>query len=153
MAPLDGWLVNLANIARIQPFRLRDGAMAEKLDPFDVAALERSLNDSATRVSTIWVSFLIFSLYLVTAAGTVTHRQLLLEEPTKLPVLNIELPLWWFFLLAPIFFVILHAYVLMQVLLLGRTAATYDQALRQIALSPADDARVRQRLANTLFAQ
>ena len=39
--------------------------MADKIDPFDVAALEKSLNDSATRVSTIWASFLIFSLYLL----------------------------------------------------------------------------------------
>jgi hypothetical protein len=65
-----------------------------KIDPYDVAALEKSLNDSATRVSTIWVSFLIFSLYLLIAAATVTHRQLFLAEPVKLPVLNIDLPLW-----------------------------------------------------------
>ena len=69
-------------------------ADAKKIDPFDVEALEKSLNDSATRVSTIWVSFLIFSLYLLTAATTVTHRQLFLAEPVKLPVLNIDLPLW-----------------------------------------------------------
>jgi hypothetical protein len=69
----------------------------KKIDPFDVEALEKSLNDSATRVSTIWVSFLIFSLYLLTAATTVTHRQLFLAEPVKLPVLNIDLPLWGFF--------------------------------------------------------
>src|ERR1700710_2051606 len=97
-------------------------ADARKIDPFDVEALEKSLNDSATRVSTIWVSFLIFSLYLLTAATTVTHRQLLLAEPVKLPVLNIDLPLWGFFFLAPILFITFHAYVLLQVLLLGRTA-------------------------------
>src|SRR5213594_632393 len=68
---------------RMLLFRLPGGAMAEKLDPFDVSALERSLNDSATRVSTIWVSFLIFSLYLLTAATTVTHRQLFLDEPVR----------------------------------------------------------------------
>jgi hypothetical protein len=33
--------------------------MAEKPDPFDVAALEKSVNDSAMRVSTIWVTYLI----------------------------------------------------------------------------------------------
>jgi uncharacterized protein YjbI with pentapeptide repeats len=128
-------------------------AMAEKLDPFDVAALERSLNDSATRVSTIWVSFLIFSLYLLIAATTVEHRQLFLAEPIKLPVLNIELPLWGFFFLAPILLVILHAYVLIQVLLLGRTAAAYNEAVERSINVAADNARVRQRLANTLFAQ
>ena len=125
----------------------------KRIDPFDVAALEKSLNDSATRVSTIWVSFLIFSLYLLTAAATVTHRQLFLAEPVKLPVLNIDLPLWGFFFLAPILFVILHAYVLIQVILLGRTAAAYDDAVNERIHVAADSARVRQRLANTLFAQ
>jgi len=66
---------------------------AKKIDPY----LEKSLNDSATRVSTIWVSFLLFSLYLLVAAATITHRQLFLAEPVKLPVLNIELPLVGFF--------------------------------------------------------
>src|ERR1700712_1772199 len=101
--------------------RVKAMADAKKIDPFDVEALERSLNDSATRVSTIWVSFLIFSLYLLTAATTVTHRQLFLAEPVKLPVLNIDLPLWGFFWLAPILFFVFHIYVLLQVLLLGRT--------------------------------
>ena len=128
-------------------------AMAEKPDPFDIEALERSLNDSATRVSTIWVSFLIFSLYLLIAAGTVEHRQLFLAEPVKLPALNIDLPLWWFFVLAPILFVIFHSYVLLQVLLLGRTAAAYNDAIEKTDFLPAENASLRQRLANTLFAQ
>ena len=127
----------------------------KKIDPFDVEALEKSLNDSATRVSTIWVSFLIFSLYLLTAATTVTHRQLFLAEPVKLPVLNIDLPLWGFFFLAPILFVILHAYVLIQVILLARTAAAYNEAVDRIVdrECPPKNASLRQRLANTLFAQ
>jgi uncharacterized protein YjbI with pentapeptide repeats len=132
-------------------------ADAKKIDPFDVEALEKSLNDSATRVSTIWVSFLIFSLYLLTAATTVSHRQLFLAEPVKLPVLNIDLPLWGFFWLAPILFVIFHAYVLIQLILLARTALAYDAAVRKLAeqdsWSPEANASLRQRLANTLFAQ
>jgi uncharacterized protein YjbI with pentapeptide repeats len=127
--------------------------MEEKLDPFDVAALEKSLNDSAVRVSTIWVSYLIFALYLVIAAGTVTQRQLFLEDPVKLPVLNIDLPLWGFFFLAPILFVTFHAYVLLQVLLLGRTAAAYNEALDRAVKPPPGNVSMRQRLANTLFAQ
>src|SRR5262249_8534454 len=127
--------------------------MAEKLDPFDVAALERSLNDSAARVSTIWVTYLIFALYLLIATGTATHRQLFLEEPLKLPPLNIDLPLYWFFVLAPVLFVLLHIYVLLQVLLLGRTAAAYNKAVNRAVTSSPGNESVRQRLANTLFAQ
>jgi hypothetical protein len=128
-------------------------AAAPKLDAFDVSALERSLNDSATRVSTIWVSFLIFSLYLLNTAATVTHRQLFLPEPLKLPVLNIDLPFLGFVFLAPILFVILHAYVLLQVLLLARTAVAYNAAVERADLPPEENASLRQRLANTLFAQ
>jgi uncharacterized protein YjbI with pentapeptide repeats len=123
------------------------------IDPFSVEALEKSLNDSATRVSAIWVSFLIFGLYLVIAAGTVTHRQLLLADPVKLPVLNIDLPLAGFFFLAPTLFVVFHVYVLLQVVLLGRTAAAYNEALDGVVKSPPGNASMRQRLANTLFAQ
>jgi hypothetical protein len=128
-------------------------AMPEAVDPFDVKALEGSLNGSATRVSTIWISFLVFGLYLVIAAGTVTHRQLFLEEPVKLPVLNIDMPMIGFFFLAPILFVVFHVYVLLQVLLLGRTAAAYEKAVEFNVKSATDNALVRQRLANTLFAQ
>ncbi len=128
-------------------------AAAPELDAFDVSALERSLNDSAARVSTIWVSFLIFSLYLLIAATTVTHRQLLLAEPLKLPALDISLPLWGFFFLAPILFVILHVYVLLQLLLLARTAAAYNAAVERADLLPEENASLRQRLTNTLFAQ
>jgi uncharacterized protein YjbI with pentapeptide repeats len=128
-------------------------ADAKKIDPFDVEALEKSLNDSATRVSTIWVSFLIFSLYLLTTVTTATHRQLLLAEPIKLPILSIDLPLQGFFFLAPILFVIFHVYVLLQVLLLDRTATSYNRALDRTIMSPPSDAAMRQRLANTLFAQ
>ena len=123
------------------------------MDPFDVEALERAVNDSATRVSAIWISFLVFSLYLLIAATTVTQRQLLLASPVQLPVLNIALPLWGFFFLAPILFVILHVYVLLQVLLLGRTTAAYNTAVARTDLSPEENASLRQRLANTLFAQ
>jgi uncharacterized protein YjbI with pentapeptide repeats len=127
--------------------------MTEKPDPCDVAALESALNDSATRVSTIWVSYLIFALYLLIATGMTTHRQLLLEEPLKLPALNIDLPLFWFFVLAPILFVLFHLYVLLQVLLLGRTAAAYNEIINSTFCSAAENALMRLRLANTLFAQ
>jgi uncharacterized protein YjbI with pentapeptide repeats len=127
--------------------------MTGKIDPFNVEALERSVNDSAVLVSAIWVSFLIFSLYLVVAASAITHRQLFLEEPVKLPALNIDLPLWGFFFLAPILFVIFHAYVLLQVVMLGRTAAAYNTAVDRAVKAPTGNAWMRQRLANTLFAQ
>jgi uncharacterized protein YjbI with pentapeptide repeats len=128
-------------------------AAARGLDAFDVSALEHSLNDSAARVSTIWVSFLFFSLYLLSTAAAVTHRQLLLGESLKLPVLNVDLPVRGFTLLAPILFVMLHVYVLLQLVLLARTAEAYNAAVERAGLSPHENASLRQRLTNTMFAQ
>jgi hypothetical protein len=125
----------------------------KKIDPFDVEALEKSLNDSATRVSTIWVSFLLFGLYLFIAAVNTTHPQLFLEDPIKLPVLNVDLPLLGFFFLAPAMFVTFHTYILLQILLLARTGAVYNEAIERAVSNESYQARIRQRLANTLFAQ
>jgi uncharacterized protein YjbI with pentapeptide repeats len=127
--------------------------MTEKYDPYEVQPLERAVNESAIRVSTIWVTYLIFGFYLATTIGNVTSRQLLVAESIRLPVLNIELPIVGFFFLAPILFVILHVYVLIQLVLLGRTAATYNEAVTYHFKIKADQDRLRQRLANTLFAQ
>lgn len=128
-------------------------SMADGPDPNDVESLEKSLSDSASRVSTLWISYLIFGLYLLIAAGTATHRQLLSAEPLKLPVLGSDVPLVWFFVISPALLVILHFYLLMQVLFLGRTAQAYDLVLNRALKVKSDNDRVRQRLANTLFAQ
>ena len=128
-------------------------AVAERANPDDVSGLQASLNDSATRVSTIWITYLLFGLYLLVAAGTANHRQIFLEEGLKLPALGTDVPLFWFFVLSPVLFVLLHVYVLLQVLLLGRTALAYSKAVDRATTAPQRNATVRQRLANTLFAQ
>src|SRR4051812_49637707 len=76
-----------------------------RIDPLDVAALERSVNDSAGRVSSIWLSFVAFSAYLAAAASMISHRQIFLEEPIKLPTINIDLPLVASAILLPLLFV------------------------------------------------
>jgi uncharacterized protein YjbI with pentapeptide repeats len=123
------------------------------IDPFEVVPLEKALNDSASRVATIWVSLVVFGLYLAIASGGVTQEQLLLGSAIKLPVLNVDLPLAAFFFLAPILLFIFHIYVLIQLVLLGRTAGEYNIALdRDVGLARGN-AVMRQRLVNTLFAQ
>jgi hypothetical protein len=80
--------------------------MADKLDPYDIGALQGAVNDSAGRVSAIWLSFIAFSAYLAAAVSMISHRQLFLEEPIKLPTVNIDLPLVASALLLPTLFVI-----------------------------------------------
>src|SRR3954467_5459704 len=100
-----------------------------KIDVLDIGALERAVNDSATRVSGLWLSFVAFSAYLAAAASMISHRQIFLEEPIKLPTINIDLPLVASAILLPLLFVIYHVFVLVQVVLLARTADAYNHAL------------------------
>jgi len=127
--------------------------MANAIDPLDIGALERSVNDSAGRVSSIWLSFVAFSAYLAASASMISHRQIFLEEPIKLPTINIDLPLVASAIVLPLLFVIYHIFVLLQVVLLARTADAYNEAIDHSVSDAADRVRVRQRLANTLFAQ
>jgi hypothetical protein len=120
----------------------------------EAEAFVDALIHSAERVQTLWFSFLTFMLYLAVATGTTTHRMLFLESPLKLPVLNIDLPLLGFYVLAPIIFVVLHFYMLLNLVLLARTARTFEDA--SVRAFP-DDGEPREtfriRIENTLFVQ
>jgi uncharacterized protein YjbI with pentapeptide repeats len=128
--------------------------MADRLNPFDVEALEKSLSDSALRLSTLWVSFLVFALYIAVAASNVTHHQLLSQEgQIKIPTLDILIPIIPSFVIFPTILFLFHIYLFTQLMLLAQTAAAYNDAIDRSIPFKTDRARVRQRLTNALFAQ
>src|SRR5215208_4342610 len=99
------------------------------VDATDLGALEKALNDAAGKASVLWTTFVTFELYLAIAFGSVTHRDLLLETPVKLPILNVDLPLVAFFVVAPVVFVIFHFYVFLQLSGLATKAQAYNNLL------------------------
>jgi hypothetical protein len=100
------------------------------IDPKDIGELQKALNDAAGKASVLWTTFVIFQLYLAIAFGSVTHRDLFLETPIKLPLLNnVDLPLVGFFVVAPALLVIFHFYVFIQLLGLATKANDYNMLL------------------------
>jgi hypothetical protein len=92
--------------------------------------------------------------YIGIAAGAVTHKDLLLENPVKLPFLNVELPLVTFFVLAPIIFIISHAYTLVHFVMLGAKVGVFDTELRaQLADAPETGEGLRRQLPSYIFVQ
>jgi hypothetical protein len=135
-------------------YELAEDAKPSVPDTKEAEALAASLNRSAERAQTRWFSFLIFMVYLAIATGTTTHRMLFLEEPLNLPVLNIKLPLLGFYILTPIIFVTFHFYMLLNLVLLARTAKSFEDALARAFPEdgePRDTFRMR--IENTLFVQ
>jgi hypothetical protein len=85
----------------------------------DLAALRDAVVDATSVSAGFWISYLFALFYFTIAAGAVTHRDLLFESPVKLPFLNVELSLKAFFILGPLVFLVVHAYVLLAFFVAG----------------------------------
>ena len=117
--------------------------MAAKADDYD--AVSSALDDASGFVRSLWISFVSLGTYLVVVVWSVTHKQLFLETPIKLPLIDVNLPLYGFFLVAPLFFLIMHGYLLMQLVTLANRLERYDEVLSTIP-----DATVQRKLRRQL---
>lgn len=115
-------------------------------DPRDVNELQKALNDASGKASALWTTFVTFTLYLAIAFGSVTHRDLFLEKPVTLPILNVALPLTAFFAVAPTIYVIFHFYVCLQLYALTQKAADYNSLIRSTFRIESDRQFMRQRV-------
>jgi len=103
--------------------------IAAKAD--DLEAIRQAVEDAASVGVGLWLSYIFVLFYLAIAAGAVTHADLLLKNPVKLPFLSIELPLLAFFFLAPLLSLIVHAYTLVHFVLLAKKAGRFHNELRK----------------------
>jgi hypothetical protein len=123
------------------------------MDPQDLGELKGALNDAAGKASALWTTFVTLEIYLLIAIGSVTHRDLFLETPIKLPLLNVDLPLTGFFVIAPIILLIVHFYVFIQLLALAQKARFFDAELVQQVPLRADRQLIRHRLDTFIILQ
>ena len=119
----------------------------------DLDKIKDAVVDSANMARNIWVLFLSFGTYLVVAVGSVTHRQLFLEGPIRLPLLNVDLPLVAFFVVAPALFLIFHVYLLMHLKLMSAKVQRYNSLLYEFGLERSTEHYVRLQLPDFMFVQ
>src|SRR4029450_5122050 len=104
-------------------------AFAERAHDLD--GLRKSVEDAAAVSAGFWLSYLFVLFYIGIAVGGITHKDLLLESPVKLPFLtDVPLPLIAFFVFAPIFFIVFRAYTLVYFVMLAAKVGVYDAELR-----------------------
>ncbi|MBG0794297.1 pentapeptide repeat-containing protein [Methylocystis sp. H62] len=124
-------------------------AIKKKADDLD--AIQKSVSDAAAVGAPLWLSYIFLLFYIAIAAGAVTHKELLLESPVDLPFLNIKLPLKAFFVLAPILFLIVHAYVLAHFAMLSDKAkAFHDRLTAKVNAEVDNDHAIREGLRQQL---
>lgn len=139
-----------------EPLRSKPPAFATLKPSSDTKELDASLaalNKSAERLQTLWFSFLFVTLYFAISALTTTHLQLLLEKPKQLPIVNLTVPLLSFFVIAPAFYVVIHVYFLMMLVLLARTACGFEAQLQKALPALGKQEAFRLRVENALFLQ
>ena len=119
----------------------------------DLQALRDAVVDAASVGAGLWLSYLFVLFYFAIAAGAVTHRDLLLEDPVKLPFLNVELPLKAFFILGPLVFLIVHTYVLLHFVLLAGKIGAFPRELQDQVYGDDRRAQLRRQLPSNIFVQ
>ena len=98
----------------------------------DLGVARKALDDAVSMTRGLWISFISLSAYLLVAVGSVTHVDLFLEKPLKLPLLLVDVPLVVFFWLAPILFVIVHTYLLLNLKLMSDNVRAWLARLEAI---------------------
>lgn len=121
--------------------------------PVNPYSLLEAVNRSSNTAHTGWLIFLAIMAYFVIAVAGVTHRDLLLETPVELPILQVKIQLTQFFQFAPIILVLLHLGVMSQLVLLARETMEFDQAIRLLETTDKRTHPLRLELDNFFFVQ
>jgi hypothetical protein len=121
----------------------------------DLDATRKSVEEAASVTTALWLSYLFVLVYIGIAAGAVTHKDLFLENPVKLPfVSDVPLPLVAFFILAPIVFFVSHAYTLVHFVILSAKVSVFNKELqRQLGNAAETKEYLRWQLPANIFVQ
>lgn len=121
--------------------------------PVNPYSLLEAVNRSSDTAHTGWLIFLAIMAYLVIAVAGVTHKDLLLETPVSLPILQVNIQIAQFFAFAPIVLVLLHLGLVSQLALLARETLEFDYAIRMLETTDKRTHPLRLELNNFFFVQ
>jgi Pentapeptide repeats (8 copies) len=110
-----------------------------------------SVNAASGAARTSWLTFVGLLAFFFVTISSVTHKDLLLNSPVKLPILGVELPLSSFFVWGPIVFLLVHFSVLLQHMMLARKLLIFDFHCSKTEPTPDGGHNVLRDELNTYF--
>jgi uncharacterized protein YjbI with pentapeptide repeats len=119
----------------------------------DLSSLREAVVDAASVGGGLWFSYLFSLFYLAIAAGGITHRDLLLQNPVKLPFLNVDLPLVEFVIVGPLILLLVHAYILIHFVLLASKIELFHVELQKQIKDDSIRTNLRRQLPSNIFVQ
>jgi hypothetical protein len=94
--------------------------------------LADDVNRSSASTRNGWLFLLAIHAYLFVILAGLTHRDLLLNTPVSLPLLQVPISLTGFFLFAPLILVLIHMGILLQHVMLARQARELHSRISSI---------------------
>ena len=119
----------------------------------DLTEARKALESAANISRGLWITFMSLAAGVFITTGTVTHRDLFLEKPVKLPLLNADLPIVAFFWVAPLMFILFHSYLLLNLTSLGANVRHYFDLVDDTGLDPKSKNKLYLQLPNFMVVQ
>ncbi len=91
--------------------------------------LREAANESARSFRTAYTFYLIVALYILVIVSSTHHEFLFRAGDVQMPIVNVGVPVVWFFTVVPWLLVILHFNLLVQAIFLANKVSQYAAAL------------------------
>lgn len=115
--------------------------------------LLKAINDTSQSARTSWLFFITLTAYLFVAIASVTHADILLNSPVKLPILQIDIGIRSFFVYAPVLYIFVHFGVLLHHSMLVRKATALNDLLNEGEDHTGHPDPLRMEISSYFFAQ
>ena len=102
---------------------------------------------------TAWLAFLLLLTYVVVTLASVSHKDLLLNSPVRLPIINADIPLVGFFQYAPAMLLLVYLSLLVQHVILARKYRRFTDAIVPHELKTGNENHARERVHSYVFSQ
>ena len=110
-------------------------------------------NAASDPARTAWLAFLLLLTYVVVTLASVSHKDLLLNSPVRLPIINADIPLVGFFQYAPAMLLLVYLSLLVQHVILARKYRRFTDALAAYELKARTRHVAREGVHSYVFSQ
>ena len=127
-------------------------AKSPKLSP-EVKEFLDEANAASDPARAAWLGFLLLLTYVVVTLASVSHKDLLLNSPVRLPIINADIPLVGFFQYAPAMLLLVYLSLLVQHVILARKYRSFTDALAGYELKAGTRHVAREWVHSYVFSQ
>ncbi len=121
--------------------------------PDDVKGFLDEANATSEPARTAWLAFLFLIAYVIVTLASVSHKDLLLNSPVKLPIINADIPLVGFFQYAPAMLLLVYLSLLVQHVIVARKYRRFTDAILPLEMESGIEHPARERVHAYAFSQ